>query len=190
MQYPYYWCVKGVPYKSNTFPCKNGIQMVLLWGLTFRAEPPCQIDLDYPLEEAVHFYDCFCACETGVFFYASSVLPTPQDFIKRINTIRYSFLWNGPDKIARAATINDAKFGGLRLIDVETSIKSLRLALLGRIFSKGSLHHGKPILITCLRVTVGLFYLDATMMLTITTFNALFIANFSNAGLDGKRGMA
>ena len=70
--------------------------------------------------------------------YVFSVLPTPQDFIKQLNTIIYNFLWNGPDKIARAATINDIKFGGLRLIDLETSIKSLRLAWLGRIFSQGS----------------------------------------------------
>ena len=68
-----------------------------------------------------------------------SVLPTPQDFIKQLNTIIYNFLWNGPDKIARAATINDIKFGGLlRLIDLETLIKSLRLAWLGRIFLQGS----------------------------------------------------
>lgn len=70
--------------------------------------------------------------------YVFSVLPTRQDFIKQLNTIIYNFLWNGPDKIARAAIINDIKFGGLRVIDLETSIKSLRLAWLGRIFSQGS----------------------------------------------------
>ena len=70
--------------------------------------------------------------------YVLSVLPTPQDFIKQLNTIIYNFLWNGPDKIARAATINDIKFGGLKLIDLQTSVKSLRLAWLGRIFSQGS----------------------------------------------------
>ena len=45
--------------------------------------------------------------------YVFSVLPTPQDFIKQLNTIIYNFLWNGPDKIARAATINDIKCGAL-----------------------------------------------------------------------------
>ena len=70
--------------------------------------------------------------------YVFPVLPTPQDFIKQLNTIIYNFLWNGLDKIARAATINDIKFGWLRLIDLETSMKSLRLAWLGRIFSRGS----------------------------------------------------
>ena len=48
------------------------------------------------------------------------------------------FLWKGPDKIARLATINDSKYGGLNLVDLESSIKSLRLAWLGRLFAEGS----------------------------------------------------
>ena len=69
--------------------------------------------------------------------YVFSVLPTPQEFIKQLNTIIYNFLWNGPDKIARLAVVNDIKFGGLRLTDIETSIISLRLAWLARIYSPG-----------------------------------------------------
>ena len=69
--------------------------------------------------------------------YVFSVLPTPQEFIKQLNTIIYNFLWNGPYKIARLAVINDIKYGGLRLTDIETSIISLRLAWLGRIHSPG-----------------------------------------------------
>ena len=56
--------------------------------------------------------------------YVFSNLPTPQEFIKQLNTIIYNFLWNGPDKIARLAVVNDIKFGGLRLTDIETSIIS------------------------------------------------------------------
>ena len=66
-----------------------------------------------------------------------SVLPTPVEFIKQLNII-YNFLWKGPDKIARLATINDIKYGGLSLVDLESSIKSLRLAWLGRLFAVGS----------------------------------------------------
>ena len=64
--------------------------------------------------------------------YIFSVLPTPEAFIKQLNTIIYKFLWKGPDKVARPAVINDLKYGGLNLMDLETSIKSLRLAWLGR----------------------------------------------------------
>ena len=69
--------------------------------------------------------------------YVFSVLPTPQEFIKQLNTIIYNFLWNGPDRIARLAVVNDIKFGGLQFTDIETSIISLRLAWLERIYSSG-----------------------------------------------------
>ena len=72
-------------------------------------------------------------------FYVFSVLPASQDFIKQLNTIIYNFLWNGPDKIARSAAINDIGFGGVNLIDLATSIRSLRLAWLGRLFSSSSI---------------------------------------------------
>ena len=73
--------------------------------------------------------------------YVFSILPTSEDFIKQLNSIIYNFLWKGPDKIARLATINDLKHGGLDLIDIETSItcKASRLAWIGRLFSEGSL---------------------------------------------------
>ena len=70
--------------------------------------------------------------------YTFSVLPTPEAFIKQLNTIIYNFLWKGPDKMARLAVIDNIEYGGLKLADMETSIKSLRLAWLGRIFAEGS----------------------------------------------------
>ena len=54
--------------------------------------------------------------------YVFSIVPALQDFIKQLNTIIYNFLWNGPDKIARSAAITDIEFGGVNLIDLETSI--------------------------------------------------------------------
>ena len=50
------------------------------------------------------------------------IVPALQDFIKQLNTVIYNFLWNGPDKIARAAAITDIEFGGVNLIDLEASI--------------------------------------------------------------------
>ena len=49
---------------------------------------------------------------------------------------RAIFTWT--DKIARLAAVNDLKYGGLNLIDLETYVKSSRLAWLGRIFAEGS----------------------------------------------------
>ena len=57
------------------------------------------------------------------------VLPTSEDFIKKFNTIIYNFLWKGPDKIAHLSAINDLKYGGLNLIDIETSMGPLQLAV-------------------------------------------------------------
>ena len=62
------------------------------------------------------------SCLLPKIFYILSALPTPEVFIKQLNTIIYNFLWKGPDKIARLAVINDLKFGGLNLTDLETSI--------------------------------------------------------------------
>ena len=71
--------------------------------------------------------------------YVFSVVPALRDFIKQLNTIIYNFLWNGPDKIARSAAITDIEFAGVHLIDLETSIRSLRLVWLERFFSRDSI---------------------------------------------------
>ena len=57
---------------------------------------------------------------------------------KRIKQDYLQFLWKGTDKITRLAAVNDSKYAGLNLIDLETYVKSSRLAWLGRIFSEGS----------------------------------------------------
>ena len=74
-----------------------------------------------------------------------------SEFIKALQTIIYSFLWKGPDKIARTAVINDFEYGGLKVTDLTTSIMSLRLLWIGRFFSDNSypwkaylLHLRKP----------------------------------------------
>ena len=67
---------------------------------------------------------------------------------------------NGPGKVARAATINSINFGGLNMTDFETSIKSLRLAWIGRYLNENSApwkslfqyqlkHYGGTIFLKC-----------------------------------------
>ena len=74
----------------------------------------------------------------GIYIYVASVLGTPNEFVRKLKEMIYRFLWNGPDKVARAATINSINFGGLNLTDFETSIKSLRLAWIGRYLNENS----------------------------------------------------
>ena len=78
------------------------------------------------------------SCLLPKMFYVFSVLPTPEVFIKQLNTIIYNFLWKGPDKIhvARLAVINDLKYGGLNLTELETSIKSLKISLARQTFCR------------------------------------------------------
>jgi len=63
------------------------------------------------------------------------LLPTPNKFIKDLNQFIFKFLWNGKDKIRRISAINNYEEGGVKMIDVESMIKSLRLAWRKRIFS-------------------------------------------------------
>jgi len=45
-------------------------------------------------------------------------------------------LCRGPDRVIRSAVINDYENGGLKVLDFETLVKSLRLAWLKRLFNK------------------------------------------------------
>ena len=67
--------------------------------------------------------------------YLFSLVPTPEVVVTELNRILYKFLWNGTDKVTRLSTINDYEKGGLKMIDLECMIKSLRLAWLKRIFN-------------------------------------------------------
>ena len=48
----------------------------------------------------------------------------------------YKFLWRGPDRVIRSAVISDYENGGLKVLDFETLVKSLRLAWLKRLFNE------------------------------------------------------
>ena len=68
------------------------------------------------------------------FVYISSLLPVPKEIVKELNKMIFKFLWKGTDKVTRLSTINEFENGGLKMIDLENMIKSLRLAWLKRIF--------------------------------------------------------
>ena len=69
------------------------------------------------------------------FVYVCSVLPTPKELVKELNQLLFKFLWNGTDKVTRVSVINEYEEGGLKMIDLDSMIKSLRLAWLKRIFN-------------------------------------------------------
>ena len=54
----------------------------------------------------------------------AAVIAVTDDFIKDINSLIYSFIWKGNDKIRRAALISDIKNGALRMLDIQSMINS------------------------------------------------------------------
>ena len=93
------------------------------------------------------------------FVYVSSLLPTPKELVKELNRLLFQFLWKGKDKVTRASTINDFENGGLRMIDMDSMIVSLRLAWLRRIFSENG-GTWKNYLCYLLESFGGLFFLN------------------------------
>ena len=70
------------------------------------------------------------------FVYILSLLPAPKEIVQELNRILFKFLWKGTDKVTRLSTINEYENGGLKMIDLESMVKSLRLAWLKRIFGE------------------------------------------------------
>ena len=69
--------------------------------------------------------------------YISSLLPTPNYVIKEANQLLFKFLWKGVDKVTRLSTINSYKEGGLKMVELDSQIKALRLIWMKRIFTPG-----------------------------------------------------
>ena len=66
--------------------------------------------------------------------YISSLLPTPKGIIQELNRLLFKFLCKGTDKVTRLSAINEYENGGLKMIDLESMIQSLRLAWIKRTF--------------------------------------------------------
>ena len=67
--------------------------------------------------------------------YVLSSLPDlTKQTIKRIETIGYDFLWDSkPAKIKRETLTMDYEKGGLKMMDLETFIKSLKICWIKRM---------------------------------------------------------
>ena len=69
-----------------------------------------------------------------VYIFFTFAGPQGNCQIKELNRMLFKFLWKGPDKVTRLSAINEYDNGGLKMIDLESMIKSLRLAWMKRIF--------------------------------------------------------
>ena len=59
------------------------------------------------------------------FVYISSLLLVPKEIVKELNQMIFKFLWKGTDKVIRLSTINEFENRGLKMINLESMIKSL-----------------------------------------------------------------
>ena len=61
----------------------------------------------------------------------------PGPLVDRLlNQLLFKFLWKGIDKVRRMSVINEYGEGGLKMIDLDTMVKSLKLAWLKRVFNE------------------------------------------------------
>ena len=67
-------------------------------------------------------------------------IPSPDNnFIKQLNSSLFAFLWdNKPDKIKREYITQDYINGGLRMVNIESFIQSLKLTWMNRLFKSES----------------------------------------------------
>ena len=52
--------------------------------------------------------------------YRVVLISNKKEFIKKINTLLYSFVWKGKDKVKRTAFINPIEKGGLKMSNIES----------------------------------------------------------------------
>jgi len=65
--------------------------------------------------------------------YNISVLCVPNDIVKEVIKCFHGFLWKNTDRIKRNTLIADYSKGGLKMIDVEIMIESIKAAWIPRI---------------------------------------------------------
>ena len=67
--------------------------------------------------------------------YRLTFMSNTKEFIKKINTSLYSFVWKGKDKVKRTVLISPIEKGGLKMPDLESMISTQRLICIKRYLS-------------------------------------------------------
>ena len=68
--------------------------------------------------------------------YLCNTIYTPKQVYTEVKEAVTNFIWDGKNaKIAYSTLINDIHEGGLKLVDLETKVKSLHIAWAGRLCS-------------------------------------------------------
>ena len=92
--------------------------------------------------------------------FRASVLNLDKEFMKKLNSVMFTFLWKGKDKIKRLALISEYEDGRLKMPHVESAIKAQRIICLKKhtenycskwklILSRHLKDHGGKFLLHC-----------------------------------------
>ena len=66
-----------------------------------------------------------------------SLPASPNELVKELEKMFYKFLWNsGPDRIKRRFIIKNIEYAGLRMVELRTFIKALKVSWLRRILQQ------------------------------------------------------
>ena len=79
--------------------------------------------------------------------------------LKQLNQLLFKFAWKGIDNVRRVSVINKYGEDGFKMIDLDTMVKSLRLAWLKRIFNEND-GTWKRYLKHQLKFVGGLFFIN------------------------------
>ena len=67
--------------------------------------------------------------------YSVALISNKKEFIKKINTLLYSFVWKGKDEVKRTAFINPIDKGGVKMPNIESMISAQRIICIKRYLS-------------------------------------------------------
>ena len=67
--------------------------------------------------------------------YRVGLISNRKEFIKKINSLLYSFVWKGKDKVKRTAFINPIDKGGLKMPNIESMISAQRIICIKKYLS-------------------------------------------------------
>lgn len=63
----------------------------------------------------------------------ASVIPISEELMKEPNSIFYSFIWNGKDKVKRLALISDIEMRGLKMLNIQSMISAKRVTSIKKL---------------------------------------------------------
>ena len=69
-----------------------------------------------------------------------SSLPTPSNFVlNQIEKRMYAFIWeNKPEKVKRTTLTQEYEMGGIKMVDIEKFIQTLKISWIKRILNQNS----------------------------------------------------